>query len=442
MASYIERRFPALQSVGFRRLLIGQMVSASGSMMQMAALNWQIYDLTGSPAALGAIGLVRVIPIILFSLLGGAVADMQDRRKLLLITQTNLAMVAFLLSALAFTHHTTIWSIYALTAVGAAAIAFDNPARQALIPMLVPVEHRPNAFALGSTAFQVATVAGPVLAGYTLKHLGAGWAYFLNGFSFVAILIPLFLMPPQLPERPEGSDQKPTKITLASLKEGIAFVTSTPILIATMLLDFFATFFSSANALLPIFAKDILKVGPDGFGILSAFPAVGSLIAGVTLSLLPPVKEQGKVLLLAVVCYGLATIAFGFSSVFWVSALTLAGTGVADTVSTVLRQTIRQTVTPDHLRGRAISINMLFFMGGPQLGELEAGLVAKWFGAPFSVVSGGIACILATAVVAMKMPFLSNYRLSDTVGVLTETGAEKRRSEEDRPQRAGDKASE
>jgi MFS family permease len=415
-ASLLERRFPALLSPDFRRLWVGQIISAAGSQMQFAALNWQVYEMTRDPAKLGAIGLVRVVPIILFSLLGGTVADAHDRRKLLLITQTALTLVAVALGVLALLNRTTLFAIYALTALGAAAVAFDNPARQALIPALVPREHLPNAFALNSTGFQVATVAGPVLAGLTLRHLGAGWAYLANAASFVAVIAALLLL--RYRPAPEEQSAGAPRVSWESLKEGIAFVRNTPILVSTMGLDFLATFFSSASALLPIFAKDLLNVGPEGYGLLAAFPAVGSLAAGSLMSLLPPVKEQGRVLVWSVLAYGVATVAFGFSPLagagaagFALAAACLAATGASDTVSTVLRQTIRQTVTPDRLRGRMVAVNMIFFMGGPQLGELEAGLVAKWAGAVASVVSGGVACLLCTAAVAARSPWLLRYRL-------------------------------
>jgi MFS family permease len=402
-------RFPALASADFRRYWLGQIISAAGSQMQVAALNWQIYEIAHSPIALGLIGLMRVVPIIIFSLLGGAIADVYDRRKLLIATQTILAAVAVILGLLSWHKATSLTSIYLLTALGAAAIAFDNPARQSLVPSLVPVEVRPNAFALQSTGMQVATIAGPTLAGLVIGKLGISIAYFLNAASFLAVIIALLLMQ----YRPVVSTEKPARVTLSSLAEGIAFVRNTPILVSTMTLDFFATFFSSATALLPIFAKDILKVGPEGFGLLSAFPAMGSLVAGVILSFLPPIQRQGRTLLWAVLIYGLATIGFGLSSVFWLSAFMLAGTGAADTVSTVLRQTVRQTVTPDHLRGRMVAVNMIFFMGGPQLGELESGVLAKWAGAAMSVVYGGIGCVIVAATVAARSPWLSRFRLSE-----------------------------
>lgn len=417
VSSAVRERFSPLESPDFRNLWLGQIISAAGSQMQFAALNWQIYDITHSPVALGAIGLVRVIPILLFSLLGGTAADAYDRRRLLLITQSILTVVAFTLSLLAHFHAITAGSIYILTAIGAAAVAFDNPARQALIPSLVPREKLPAAFAINSTGFQVSTIAGPVLAGFILARFGATWAYAANSLSFLAVIVALL----NLHFRPEPTIRTSAPPVWESLKEGIHFVRSTPILVATMTLDFWATFFSSATALLPIFARDILKVGPLGFGWLSAFPAIGSLVAGILMSLLPAVRRQGVVLLWAVVVYGLATIAFGFSTSFSLSALFLAGTGAADTVSTVLRQTIRQLVTPDRLRGRMVSVNMIFFMGGPQLGELEAGLVAKWLGAALSVVTGGAGCLITAGVVGGVSPWLRHYEL------------EKHEKDEDKP---------
>ncbi len=413
----LSETFPALLSPDFRNLWLGQVISAAGSQMQFAALNWLIYDITGSPLALGGIGLVRVIPIVLLSLVGGAVADAYDRRKLLFFTQSLLAIVALCLGGLAHFHMVTIPLIYLFTAVGAAAIAFDNPARQALVPSLVPREHLPNAFAINSTGFQVATIVGPVLAGVIIGRFGATVAFTLNAASFGAVLIALAVM--RYRPAPIAEGEPAPGFSWESLKEGVAFVRSNPILVSTMTLDFWATFFSSATALLPIFAKDILRVGPEGFGVLSAFPAVGSFVTGSLMTFLPPVVRQGRTILWAVVAYGLATIGFGLAPsfglghtlAFYLSALFLAGTGAADTVSTVLRQTVRQTVTPDRLRGRMVSVNMIFFMGGPQLGEMEAGFVAKISNAMVSVVTGGIGCLLTAATVTATSPWLWHYRL-------------------------------
>ncbi len=404
MSSFSIERFPAFRSPDFRNLWLGQIISAAGSQMQFWALNWQIYDVTNDPLYLGLIGLVRVGPILVFSLLGGMMADARDRRGLLLITQSTLALVALALALLTYADRAGVGAIYLLTALGAAAIAFDNPARQALIPSLVPREHLPNALALNSTGMQVATICGPMLAGLVIARGDVAGAYVLHAVSFGAVLVALL----RLRYRPV--DAATGSIDLDALKEGLNFVRRTPILVSTITLDFFATFFSSASALLPVFAKDVLRVGPEGYGVLAAAPAIGSLVTGGAMALLPPLVRQGAALFWAVVAYGVATIGFGLSTSFPLSMLFLAGTGAADTVSTVLRQTIRQTVTPDHLRGRMVSVTMIFFMGGPQLGELEAGLVARLIGAPLSVVTGGIGCLVAAAVIAHLAPHLRHYR--------------------------------
>ena len=410
-------RFPALRSRNYRLLWLGQGISGVGSTMQVWAINWQLYALTHHALALGLIGLFRVIPIILFSLLGGTVADAWDRRKVMLATQTTLALVAAALGLLTVTHQMTAAHIYLLTVIGAAAMAFDNPARQALIPSLVPREDFASAIALNSIVFRTATIAGPMAAGLLIARGGLGDTYWINALSFLAVIAALLLMRLPAGAAVQNTEAKPeaekSRVSLAALTEGLRFVWQTPILVWTLSLDFLATFFSSANALLPIFAKDILHAGARGYGILAAAEAVGALGAGLVLSLGRPIVRQGKVVLWAVVAYGLATIVFGASRLFWLSWLALAAVGVADSVSTVLRQTIRQLVTPDRLRGRMTSVNMIFFMGGPQLGELEAGLAATWLGAPWSVMVGGLGCLLAVALVAARVPLLRDYRAAE-----------------------------
>lgn len=402
-------RFPALRSRNFRLLWYGQGISAVGSMMQVWAINWQLYALTHSALALGLIGLFRVIPIVLFSLLGGTVADAWDRRKVMLATQTTLALTAAALALLTAAHQISGPAIYVLTVVSSAAVAFDNPARQALIPSLVPREDFASAVALNSIVFRTATIIGPMAAGLLIARGGLGDTYWINALSFLAVIAALLAMRPETIHADMPQPER-SQVSLAALKEGLSFVWRTPILVWTLSLDFLATFFSSANALLPIFARDILHVGARGYGVLAAAEAAGALAAGLFLSLGRPIVRQGRTILWAVVLYGMATVVFGCSRFFWVSWVALALTGVADSVSTVLRQTIRQMVTPDRLRGRMVSVNMIFFMGGPQLGELEAGLVATWLGAPWSVVIGGVGCLLTVAVVAARASTLRQYR--------------------------------
>ncbi len=377
--------------------------------MQTAAILWHVSLLVPEhkAVALGVVGLVRVLPIVLFSLISGVVADVIDRRKLMIATQSGMAALAGLLALLTFRGLSVVWPIYLLAALSSAAGAFDSPARQSFVPNLVPREDLPNAISLVTIMFQIASVAGPSLAGIVIASIGVGWAYAFNAASFLMVILALLLMrnPPVLRGVNRGT------ISLRSAVEGLRFVFSTPMIRSTMLLDFYATFFSSATALLPIFAQDILQVGAHGYGWLYAAPSIGALLASVYMvRIVDRIERRGAVLLWSVVFYGLATVAFGASRFFWLTFLTLALTGSADTVSMVLRNLIRQLETPDHLRGRMTGVNMVFFMGGPQLGELEAGLVASWVGAPLSVISGGIGCLLATAWIVLKTPSLAAYR--------------------------------
>jgi MFS family permease len=404
--------FKALQHRNFRLIWIGQLVSMAGSMMQSAAILWHVSVLVEPGRrglALGLVGLVRVVPIVVFSLIAGVVADAHDRRRLMLVTQTGMAVSAALLSWVAFAGVRAVWPIYALAAVGAAFGTFDNPARQALIPTLVPVEDLPNAISLNAIMFQTASVVGPAAGGVLIGGLGIGWAYAFNAVSFLCVIAAVLLMR-DVSGNPEGSAGR---ISLAAAIEGLRFVFKTPLIRSTMLLDFFATFFASATALLPIFAQDILHVGARGYGVLSAAPSVGAILASLAMvRLVDRIERRGSVLLWAIAFYGLATVVFGFSRLFVLSFVCLAITGAADTVSMVIRNLVRQLVTPDHIRGRMTSVNMIFFMGGPQLGELEAGLVANAWGPVVSVATGGLGCLLVTALVATRTPQLRDYRAS------------------------------
>ena len=358
---------------------MGQIISVIGSQMQMAAINWHIYLLTGSALALGLVGLFRAGPIILCSLMGGVVADVIDRRRLMMTTQTIMLACSGILALITFNGLRRVWPIYLLTAIASAAWAFDTPARQSFMPSLVPAKDFPNAVSLSMLMFQIGMIVGPALAGFILGNFGPGVIYATNAASFVAVIAGLALM--RTSGRASERESDKTRVSFAALVEGLRFVWHTPIIVQTMTLDFAATFFASANQLLPIYAKDILKVGAQGLGVLAAAPATGAVITG-----------------LVVIEAGVALRAFGVSRVLWLSLLMLAIVGAADTVSTILRQTIRQLATPNNLRGRMTSVNMIFFMGGPQLGELEAGALAALFGAPFSVVTGGVGCLLAAAI--------------------------------------------
>ncbi|MCC7143545.1 MAG: MFS transporter [Candidatus Eisenbacteria bacterium] len=413
--------FPALRSRNFRLLWSGQFVSFTGSMMQSAAVLWHV-SLLCDPAqkgvALGLVGLTRVIPIVAFSILGGLFSDAHDRRRIMLVTQSVMTATAGLLALLTLRGAESLWAIYLLSALNAAASAFDAPARQSLAPNLVPREHLPNAISLNTTMFQLASVLGPSLAGIAIAGFGVGWVYLLNAISFLAVLGALIAMR-DLPTR--GPSERGA-ISWAAAREGLGFVFRTPILRGSMLLDFFATFFSSATALLPIFAQDILRVGPTGYGWLYAAPSIGALCTGAAMvPLIERIEQRGRVLFLSVAGYGLATVGFGLSTSLWPAFVCLALTGATDTVSMVIRNVIRQLHTPDRLRGRMTSVSMIFFMGGPQLGELEAGLVAQAWGAPVSVTGGGLLCLGAVGWIAAKTPTLRRYRKGEEITSLSGT---------------------
>ena len=410
------RPYHALRHREFRRVWLSQLVSQTGSQMQSVALHWHVYLLTGSPLALGFVGLTRALPTILFSLWGGVVADRRDRRAVMLAAQSVMTVGALALAGLTVAHRETLLALYLLNALGAAAGAFDNPSRQALIPRLVPAADLPGALALNLAMFQSALIAGPALAGLLIAG-GAGGTgalaliYGLNALSFLGVLgVLATLTTSGKVDVPPG----PRESSMAALREGLRFVFTTPIMVWTTALDFVATFFAGAMSLLPIVADQVLHVGPAGYGVLVAAPAAGALLGALYTSTRSLPLRQGRLLLASVAAYGLATLAFGLSRGYVLTLVALAAVGLADLVSTVIRQTLRQLITPDRLRGRMTSVNMIFFIGGPQLGEVEAGFVASLFanaatGATVSIVSGGLATLLAVAVVAAATPAVRGY---------------------------------
>jgi len=397
---------PALRHKRFFYLWLGLMISIAGSQMQVWALFWHIRTLTDQPIALGGIGLARIVPVIVFSLIGGAVADVFNRRRILFLTQSAAALVALTLGLLTRFEHINLWQIYLLTAIQAVALAFDLPARQALVPNLVPARDLPNAFSLTSIAFQTGAILGPALSGLVIAYSGQAAVYLINAASFLAVIFALIL----LGDVSQKVDRSRTNgVSLEAIREGIHFIVNRPIIFSSMILDFVATFFASANTLMPFVARDVLHVGVTAYGWLSAAQSVGAMIAALVVSQLKDLRRQGRLFMGAVLFFGLATIAFGLSTIFAVAWIALALTGAADSVSTIIRNTIRQLQTPDQMRGRMTSVNQIFFQGGPQLGEIEAGAVAQLFGAPVAIVSGGIGCILAVLLIARKWPQLRAY---------------------------------
>jgi MFS family permease len=284
-------------------------------------------------------------------------------------------------------------------------VAFDGPSRQALIPNLVPAKDLPNAFSLTSIAFQAGAVIGPALSGLVIAFGGQQAVYYVNAVSFLAVLLALVL----IGDVPQTASARISGVTLAAIREGILFIRTHPIILSTMLLDFVATFFASANTLMPIIARDVLHVGVVQYGWLSAAQSVGAVLAALIISQVHELRRQGPLFLGSVVVFGAATVFFGLTRSFMIAWSALAVTGAADSVSTIIRNTIRQLQTPDQIRGRMTSINQIFFQGGPQLGEIEAGAVAQLFGAPFAIITGGIGCILGMGLIVGRWPQLISY---------------------------------
>jgi MFS family permease len=399
-----QPKFPALQYRDFRLWWIGQGISNIGSQMQIVAINWQIYVITHSAIALGAIGLMRVIPVVLISLFAGSVADAYNRKVINFLAQVTMGILSLILGLMSLNHTITPFVIYIITIFAMVAGTFDTTSRQSLIPNLVNKEHLASATSLNVVMRETATIIGPGITGFLIAYLGVSWIYIVNALSFAAVLLALVFI-----NTPGTVSGEKAEVSAQAMLEGIRFVKSKTLIWSTMLLDFFCTFFAGAMTLLPIFAKDILQVGPQGLGILYAAPSVGAIIASYYIAQRHKLRQQGKILLIAVACYAIGTIAFGFSKMLIFSCLALAVVGAGDSISTTIRNSIRQAQTPNNLRGRMVAINMIFFMGGPQLGEFEAGLVAAALGAPASVILGGLGALLIVTLIGITTPILSRY---------------------------------
>lgn len=414
--------YRALRHRDFRWLGSATLISAIGAQMQNVSIDWHIYVLTHSPLALGSVGLVRVVPIILFSIWGGVVADRHDRKRVQFCTQTIMATIAVALGLATYSGHDSIWLVYFLTALTAAANAFDSPARQALVPRLVSARDLPGALTMNLTFMHIAVIIGPSIAGLIIGAAGGSALrttrplapiYFANAVSFLAVIVALANL--RASGKPEHRDG-PREGWLASLRFGLQFLFSTRIIVWTMALDFFATLFSGAISLLPIVADQVLHVGAQGYGWLRAAPGAGAFTASIITALHPLPRRQGRILLVSVAAYGAATVVYGLSHNFYLTVAALAASGAADLVSTVIRATLRQVLTPDALRGRITAFNMIFFIGGPQLGEMEAGFVASLFSAAafgtiVSIASGGAATLLLVGLVGLFSPLLREYTL-------------------------------
>lgn len=398
---------PLRASREFRLLWTGQLISQAGSALRLVALPYQIYVLTGSSLAVGLLGLFSAIPLIALSLWGGVIADRVDRRRLLLATNACLVLVSIALAVSTQLGFASVPVLYALTAIGSAFSALDSPARSALAPSLLERRLIPAAMALGQTQFQVAAVVGPAIAGVLIARYGLAPAYWIDAAAFVVGIVSVFLMrtPPRDVTVVHASPVR-------ALADGMRFLWSRPLLLATMSVDFFATFFAVSRAVMPYFADRVFAVGPEGLGLLFAAPGAGATVVAFTSGWTGGVRRKGLGVLVSVAIYGLAMGAFGLvpASGFVLGLVLLAIAQGADTVSSIFRHTILQMETPDALRGRLSAINLVFVAGGPQLGQVESGVVAALWSPEASIITGGLACVGVVFVAHALVPQVASYR--------------------------------
>jgi MFS family permease len=397
---------PLRESRSFRLLWIGQLISVTGTQVRLVALPYQIFVLTDSSFAVGLIGVFQAVPLMLLSLFGGAIADAVDRRRLLLLTQMGLTVVSLALAVVTQAGAASVPLLYVLTAAGACFSALDSPTRSSLMPTLIDRRLIRAAIALNQTLFQFATVFGAALAGIVIAQVGLAAAYWLDAASFAAALVTVWSirMPPRVPTERQS--------VIRSVVEGVRYLGVTRILLATMSLDFLATFFGSPRALFPYYAERVFHVGPEGLGLLYASMGAGALVAALASGWTARIQRQGLTVLVAVVVWGLAIALFGVLDQPWfvLALVLLAIANAADVVSSIFRGTILQLVVPDALRGRLNAINIMFVVGGPQLGQFESGAVAALWSPVSSVVSGGLACVLSVFAIAAWIPETVRYR--------------------------------
>ncbi|MCP5068506.1 MAG: MFS transporter [bacterium] len=400
-------RHPTLEVFGnpsARLYLSGRFFSGYGRSLVAAMLAYHVFEVTGSYAALGVMGLVEFLPVIPVSLLGGLIADRYDRRRVVILAQIAAALGAGLLAALSWNEPASQFELYGVAFLLAVAAGFSAPAHSAILPNLVPLRIFQNATVVSANVRHFAFVSAPITMGYAIEPLGFGAPYALAALCYAASVLSLtrLRVPKVLGEHLE--------ISFASVGEGLSFVWNRRAILHCMSLDMFAVIFAGAIALLPVYADEILHVGPGGYGILRSAIAVGTFSMTVILMILRPFERPGRALLVSVALFGLATIAFGLSRSFWLSYVAFMLGGMADQVSMTTRSVIIQLSTPDALRGRVNSVSMIFIGASNELGEAESGFLAALTNAVFSVVAGGVACLGVVGITAARVPELRNWR--------------------------------
>ena len=387
----------------FRRLVAGQLVSMVGRQITTVAVPYQVYLLTRSPVLVGMVGLAQAVPLISVSLLGGGITDRVDRRRLLLVTQALLGAcsAALMLGALG---RPPVVFVFLVVAAAASVAALDSPTRTAVLPNLVSLDQLPGALSVNMSVFAVSLIAGPAFGGIIIGNLGLSGAYLVDVATFGASLLAVFLLPPQPPKNVRREN------VWESMRRGWAFTRRQPAILGGYVMDLSAMIFGLPRAVFPVLAATTLHAGPQGLGLLYAAPGVGAIVGTLLSGAVSRSARIGRFVVVSIVFWGLAIIAFGFSRSLWVGLVCLAVAGGADSLSAVGRNTIMQTLTPDELRGRLTAAYYMVVVGGPYVGDLEAGVVAGAFSPQVSVVSGGVLCLLGLAGAAARFPHVWRYR--------------------------------
>jgi MFS family permease len=404
-----ERRDPyaALRFLDFRLLLTGRFITSFGNEMLSFAIAWELWLRTHSALSLGLVGLVQVIPVIVLSLPAGHVADQYNRRRIVSMAQLSTGLCALGLAFLSYTAGSLVLIYLCLFGIGVAR-AFNDPASSTLVPETVPPNLFSSAATWNSSTWQLASILGPTAAGIIIAFSGnVTLIYVFGALGAITFTILLSMIKGrQLPLAAKSA-------TWSSLIEGFKFMRDTKVILAAITLDMFAVLFGGAVALLPIYATDILHVGPQGLGIMRAAPSIGAILMAFLIAHLPPMKHAGRTLLLSVAGFGLATIIFGLSTSFWLSVLMLAILGALDNISVVIRGTLLLTQTPDEMRGRISGVNSIFIGISNELGSFESGFAAALFGPVIAVVAGGVCTILVVLITAKIWPEMRNLKTLD-----------------------------
>ena len=407
-ATVVVSPYAVLRNGDVLLYLIGRFVASLGQQMVTLAVGWELYQRTHSTLALAMVGLTQMLPMVLFTLPAGHVADNYPRKSIIVLMNLLIAMASLGLTLISAFSAPVFWIYFCLFAAGTAR-TFLWPASSAFLPQLVSRREFSRVVAWSSGSFQLSSVAGPALAGalIALTHQAAP-VYAINAAAALTCLILISFV-----RRTHTATAK-EKMTMDSLVVGFRFVFASPIILGVITLDLFAVLLGGATALLPVYAQDILRVGPTGLGFLQAALPMGSLLCALVLAHRPPMQKAGRAMLSAVAAFGVATIGFGFSRWFWLSFLMLFACGAVDNVSVVVRHTLVQLLTPDEKRGRVSAVNSLFIGTSNELGGFESGIVAYWLGPVVSVVSGGVGTILVVLAVALIWPSIRTYGRLDS----------------------------